>query len=97
MAKKALTKEEILEAKINTYLEIKAQFDELEEKVKALKADLAKEARSTEARTLVVGSHTVTVAERTRKTISVSEFTAAHPRLAAKFTKETRYDVVTIK
>ena len=97
MAKKAPTREDILEAKINTYLELNAQFKELEEQVKALKADLAAEALGTEARALVVGSHSITVAERTRKSINVAEFTAAHPRLAAKFTKETKYDVVTIK
>lgn len=97
MAKKTPTREEILEAKINTYLELKVQFDELDAKIKTLKADLGAEALGTEARTIVVGSHSVAVVERTRNDLDVKAFREAHPRLAKKFARVTKYDVVTIR
>ena len=94
---KVVTKQDVLEAKINTYLELKAQIEALQADADAFKADLSAEAITQESRTLVVGIHSVSVREQTRSSINAKEFAKDHPRLAAKYTKTTKYDVVTIR
>lgn len=91
-----MTKKE-LTANVEKYIELQAQIKALTEEADALKDALKKETAATESRTLIVDNHTLSLVERTRSSISVKEFTAAHPRLAAKFTKVTSYDVFTVK
>ena len=92
-----ITKNDELEAKINTYLELAAQIKALQDDADAIKKYLTGIADATEARAIAIGAHSITIAERERSTINAKEFAADHPRLAAKYTKVTKYDVVTIK
>lgn len=91
-----LTKKD-LTAKIEKFLELKQQIEELTKEQDAIKDALKAEASAAESRTIVLGEHSITLSERSRSSINVKEFTAAHPRLAAKFTKTTTYDVLTVK
>ena len=92
-----ITKNDELEAKINTYLDLVAQIKALQDDADAIKKYLTGIADATEARAIAIGAHSITIAERERSTINAKEFAADHPRLAAKYTKVTKYDVVTIK
>lgn len=87
----------VLTEKVKRYLELQAQIKELQTEVDDIKSVLSEEAGKAEAYTLVLGDYSVKLSERTRSSINVKEFTAAHPRLAAKFTKVTSYNVLTVK
>ena len=65
--------------------------------IDALKAELKELANGTEARTYVAGDHSVSITTATRKSVDAKALAAAHPKIAAKFTKETPYDTVRIK
>ena len=82
---------------IEQYLVLRAQIQELSKEADAIKDRLELEALKEESGVLTVGPHSVRVDERTRSSINVKEFTEAHPRLAAKFTKVTTFYAVTIK
>lgn len=82
---------------IEQYLVLQAKIKELSAEADAIKEKLKAEALKEQASVLVVGPHSVRVDERTRSSINVKEFTEAHPRLAAKFTRVSVYNVVTIK
>lgn len=86
-----------LTEKIEKYLELKAQADAITEQADAIKEELKALAAAEESRTLTAGTHSVTLSEASRSTINAKEFAAAHPRLAAKFTKVTTYTTVKIK
>lgn len=90
-------KQQELTVDIEKYLELKDKAKELEKELEALKKKLTAEANSSESRSVIVGSHTISLSSRTRSSINVKEFTAAHPRLAAKFTNITEYDVLNVK
>lgn len=82
---------------IEQYLVLQAQIKELSTQADAIKERLKAEALKEESGIIIAGPHSVRVDERTRSSINVKEFTEAHPRLAAKFTKVSVYNVVTIK
>lgn len=82
---------------VERYLELQSMIEELTKESDAIKDALKTEARNTEAHTLIVGEHSVTLKECSRNSINVKEFTAAHPKLAEKFTKTTTYEMLTIK
>lgn len=86
-----------LEARIEEYLKLKAEADAAAKKADAIKAELKALAAAEPAKTVTAGIHSVSITEATRKSINVEEFRAAHPRLAAKFTKETPYSTVKIR
>lgn len=86
-----------LEETVEQYLNIQAQIKALQTEADALKTVLKKEADAAEARSLIVGTHTVSLKTQSRSSINVKEFTEAHPRLAAKFTKVTSYDVLHVR
>jgi predicted phage-related endonuclease len=85
------------ETKIERYLELQALIKEASKEADALKAELKELAEGTEARTYVAGDHSVSVTTATRKNVDAKALAAAHPKIAAKFTKETWYDTVRIK
>ena len=82
---------------VERYLELQSMIKELTKESDAIKDALKEEARNTEARTLIVGEHSVILKECSRNSINVKEFTAAHPKLAEKFTKTTTYEMLTVK
>ena len=86
-----------LEARIEEYLELKAQADAFTKQADIIKEELKKIAEATTAQTVVVGAHSITITQATRESINTKEFKEAHPRLAAKFTKQTTYSTVRIK
>lgn len=88
---------EMAEQKITRYLELQEQIKKATEEADALKAELKARANGEESRTLVVGSHTVTVTTASRKQVNAKALAEAHPKIAAKFTKVTAYDTVRIK
>lgn len=91
-----ITKEQAT-TKIERYLELQALIKEASKEADALKAELKELARSTEARTYVAGEHSVSITTATRKSVDAKALAEAHPKIAAKFTKETPYDTVHIR
>lgn len=87
----------VLTEKVKTYLALQAQIKELQAQVDDIKSVLSEEAGKAESNTLILGDYSVKLSERTRESINVKDFTAAHPRLAAKFTKTTTYNVLMVK
>jgi len=85
------------ETKIERYLELQALIKEASKAADALKAELKELANGTEARTYVAGDHSVSITTATRKSVDAKALAEAHPKIAAKFTKETPYDTVRIK
>lgn len=85
------------ETKIERYLELQALIKEASKEADALKAELKELAEANESRTYIVDDHFVTVTTATRKSVDAKALAAAHPKIAAKFTKETQYDTVRIK
>lgn len=83
--------------KIERYLELQALIKEVSKEADALKAELKELANGTEAHTYVVEGHSVSVTTATRKSVDAKALAEAHPKIAAKFTKETSYDTVRIK
>ncbi len=83
--------------KIERYLELQALIKEASKEADALKAELKELANGTEARTYVAGDHSVTITTATRRSVDTKALTEAHPKIAAKFTRETPYDTVRIK
>lgn len=83
--------------KIKRYLELQAIIKEASKEADALKADLKELAEGTEARTYVAEDHSVSITTATRKSVDAKALAEAHPKIAAKFTKETIYDTVRIK
>lgn len=92
----AVTKKNLKE-KIVEYLKLKAEADALAKEADAIKAELKAFAAAEPSKTVTAGVHSVTITEAVRRSINAEEFRAAHPRLAAKFTKETPYSTVKIK
>lgn len=82
---------------VERYLELQALIKELTKESDAIKDALKEEARNAEAHALIVGEHSVTLKECSRSSINVKEFTAAHPKLAEKYTKTTTYEMLTVK
>lgn len=85
------------ETKIERYLELQALIKEASKEADALKSELKKLANSTEARTYVAGDHSVSITTTTRQSVDAKALAEAHPKIAAKFTKETTYSTVRIK
>lgn len=85
------------ETKIERYLELQALIKKASKEADALKAELKELANGTEARTYVAGDHSVSIITATHKNVDAKALAEAHPKIAAKFTKETPYDTVRIK
>ena len=83
--------------KIEEYLNLQAVIKAATKEADALKAELKELAEGTEARTYVAGDHSVSITTATRKSVDAKALAEAHPKIAAKFTKETPYDTVRIK
>lgn len=83
--------------KIERYLELQALIKEFSKEADAIKAELKELANSSEARTYVADEHSVSITTATRKSVDAKALAEAHPKIAAKFTKETPYDTVHIK
>lgn len=82
---------------VENYLDIQAQIKVLEKQADDLKKVLRAEAEKAPAGTIVAGEHSITLTECTRNSIDVKEFTAAHPKLAEKYTKTTTYTMLKVK
>lgn len=83
--------------KIERYLEIQALIKKVSQEADAIKEELKELADSKESRKYVVDDHSVSVTTATRKSVDAKALAEAHPKIAAKFTKETTYDTVRIK
>lgn len=83
--------------KIEDYLNLQAVIKAATKQADAIKAELKELAEANESRTYTVEDHAVTITTATRKTVDAKALAEAHPKIAAKFTKETSYDTVRIK
>jgi predicted phage-related endonuclease len=83
--------------KIERYLELQALIKEASKEADALKAELKELADANESRTYTVEDHAITITTSTRRSVDAKALAEAHPKIAAKFTKETNYDTVRIK
>jgi predicted phage-related endonuclease len=87
----------IAREKIEEYLNLQAVIKTATKEADAIKAELKELAEANETRTYTVNDHAVIVTTATRNTVDAKALAAAHPKIAAKFTKETWYDTVRIK
>lgn len=83
--------------KIERYLALSAIIKEASKEADAIKAELKELAEANESRTYTVEDHAITITTSTRRSVDAKALAEAHPKIAAKFTKETTYDTVRIK
>lgn len=83
--------------KIERYLALSAIIKEASKEADAIKAELKELAEANESRTYTVEEHAITITTSTRRSVDAKALAEAHPKIAAKFTKETTYDTVRIK
>jgi predicted phage-related endonuclease len=82
--------------KIERYLALSAIIKEASKEADAIKAELKELAEANESRTYTVEEHAITITTSTRRSVDAKALAEAHPKIAAKFTKETTYDTVRI-
>lgn len=83
--------------KIEEYLNLQAVIKAATKEADAIKAELKELAEANESRTYTVEDHAITITTLTRKSVDAKALAEAHPKIAAKFTKEIAYDTVRIK
>lgn len=83
--------------KIERYLKLQALIKQASKEADALKAELKELADGTKSRTYTADAHSVSITTATRKSVDAKALAEAHPKIAAKFTKETTYDMVRIE
>lgn len=83
--------------KIEEYLNLQAVIKAATKEADTIKAELKELAEANESRTYTVEEHAITITTSTRRSVDAKALAEAHPKIAAKFTKETTYDTVRIK
>ena len=87
----------VLDTKVESYLNAKRQLDELTKVVDEMKEELKAIVKATGGDEVLTETHKLTLSQQTRTAIDYKAFSAAHPKLAAKFSNTTSYEVFRVK
>lgn len=91
-----ITKKE-LESSLAMYLAIKENIRVLEEELEKQKAIITQACHESESGTVVVDDHSATLNVNSRNSVDAKALAADHPKIAAKYTKTTTYEVLRVK
>lgn len=87
----------VLDTKVESYLNAKRQLDELTKVVDEMKTELKAIVKATGGDEVLTETHKLTLSQQTRTAIDYKAFSEAHPKLAAKFSNTTSYEVFRVK
>lgn len=91
-----ITKKE-LETSISLYLAIKENIKVLEEELEKQKAIITQACHESLSDTVIVNDHSATLSVTSRNFVDAKTLAADHPKIAAKYTKTTTYEVLRVK
>ena len=87
----------VLDTKVEAYLKAKQELDELTKQLDFMKNELKAIVKETGGDEVLTETHKLTLSQQTRTAIDYKAFSEAHPKLAAKFSNTTSYEVFRVK